>query len=102
MIRYLDHWGTATLTGLKKYLIYDTPIKTKNQEKHDQELGKEVIVPSCENIIKKIIAFFYALYENAMCLEHSETSYTIDPCHNEATPPPTSEANNTSNIVASR
>ncbi|GFU89266.1 transposable element Tcb2 transposase [Trichonephila clavipes] len=32
----------------------------------------------------------------------AETSYPIDPCLNEATPPPTSQANNTTIIVVSR
>ncbi|GFU61907.1 hypothetical protein TNCV_4826781 [Trichonephila clavipes] len=31
----------------------------------------------------------------------AETSYPIAPCLNEATPPPTSQANSTSNIVVS-
>ncbi|GFV82920.1 hypothetical protein TNCV_1179351 [Trichonephila clavipes] len=31
---------------LKKYLMYNAPFKTKNQEKHHQELGKEGTVPS--------------------------------------------------------
>ncbi|GFV75999.1 hypothetical protein TNCV_1455961 [Trichonephila clavipes] len=32
----------------------------------------------------------------------AETIYPIDPCLNEATPPPTSQAKSTSNIVVSR
>ncbi|GFX07810.1 membrane-bound alkaline phosphatase [Trichonephila clavipes] len=31
--------------GLKKYLICNTPFKTKNQEKHHEKLGKKVLFP---------------------------------------------------------
>ncbi|GFX14796.1 hypothetical protein TNCV_1485391 [Trichonephila clavipes] len=55
---------------LKKYLIFIAPFKTENQEKPQQELGKEGTVPSCQGIKKRLLKFCNALYEKVMSIEH--------------------------------
>ncbi|GFV68511.1 hypothetical protein TNCV_3129671 [Trichonephila clavipes] len=68
-LRRRSECDTHIDSGLKKYLIYKAPFKTKNQEKHYQELGKEGIAISGQEVKKRSLKVCNVLYEKSTPLE---------------------------------
>ncbi|GFX18645.1 hypothetical protein TNCV_3311061 [Trichonephila clavipes] len=55
----------------------NAPFKTKHQEKHYQELVKDIDL-SCQDIKKRLLKFCNALREKPTCLEHCQSNLKID------------------------